>query len=153
MLPELPPELLLTLLTKRHAASLSSPSGPPQHDALDSFVLSGAGGLGDEAGGNQVEDVLNELLPDGASSCHQRRFLTSGESRESQLAGAPARLTRPRTCAEASLSQAGLVALLLRTKIQALRQEVELLTDLLDRDQDPTTMGHLQELIGVSLPR
>ncbi|GAA5969374.1 hypothetical protein JCM8115_003118 [Rhodotorula mucilaginosa] len=114
-LPELPPELLLTLLTKKHAASTSpsSRSGPPERDALDSFVLSGAGGLGEGAGGIQVEDVLNELLPN-----------------------------------ETSLSQAGLVALLLRTKIQALRHEVELLTDLLDRDQDPTTMGHLQELIG-----
>lgn len=66
-LPELPPELLLTLLTKKHAASTSpsSRSGPPERDALDSFVLSGAGGLGEGAGGIQVEDVLNELLPNG----------------------------------------------------------------------------------------
>lgn len=47
------------------------------------------------------------------------------------------------------MSQSALVGLLLRTKIQSLREEVELLTDLLDRDQDPTTLGHLQELIGV----
>ena len=65
-LPELPPELLLTLLTRKHAASTSpSSSGPPERDALDSFVLSGAGGLGEGAGGIQVEDVLNELLPNG----------------------------------------------------------------------------------------
>ncbi|POY71074.1 hypothetical protein BMF94_5831 [Rhodotorula taiwanensis] len=117
-LPELPPELLLTLLTKRQAATSTSPASSTrgsstERDALDSFVLSGAGASGTSAGGVQVEDVLNELLPD-----------------------------------EASLSQAALIGLLLRTKIQVLREEVELLTDLLDRDQDPTTMGHLQELIG-----
>lgn len=59
-LPELPPQLLLTLLTNKAA---------PDHDrdALDAFVLSGgAGSGGDSTGGVQVEDILNELLPDGA---------------------------------------------------------------------------------------
>lgn len=71
-LPELPPELLLTLLTKRQAATSTSPaSSTPgaslERDALDSFVLSGAGASGTSTGGVQVEDVLNELLPDGQS--------------------------------------------------------------------------------------
>lgn len=61
-LPELPQELLLTLLTKRAASD-----GPEkERDALDAFVLSGAANGGDGSGGVQVEDVLNELLPDGA---------------------------------------------------------------------------------------
>lgn len=61
-LPDLPQELLLTLLTKRAASD-----GPEkERDALDAFVLSGAANGGDGNGGVQVEDVLNELLPDGA---------------------------------------------------------------------------------------
>lgn len=48
-LPELPKELLLSL----HQAL--------DRDALDEFVL-GGDGLG---GGAQVEDVLNDLIPDG----------------------------------------------------------------------------------------
>lgn len=58
-LPELPPELLLSLLTQRGASA-----GESGRDALDAFVLGGAGGEGG-AGGVQVEDILNELLPDG----------------------------------------------------------------------------------------
>lgn len=72
-LPELPAELLLTLLTKRAASSAlpasssSSADALGERDALDRFVLSGAGALGDDhATGVHVEDVLNELLPDGA---------------------------------------------------------------------------------------
>lgn len=42
-----------------------------------------------------------------------------------------------------------MVGLLLRIKIQAIREEVEALTALLERDQDPRGMGELQELIGV----
>jgi len=48
---ELPSELLLSL----HQAL--------DRDALDSFVISQAGG----AGAVQLEDVLNELVPDGES--------------------------------------------------------------------------------------
>ncbi|GAA6008665.1 Vps53p [Rhodotorula paludigena] len=106
-LPELPPELLLSLLTQRGASA-----GESGRDALDAFVLGGAGGE-DGAGGVQVEDILNELLPD-----------------------------------EASLAQAPLVGLLLRTKIQSIREEIEGLTRLLERDQDPRKLGELQELIG-----
>ncbi|GAA5915432.1 hypothetical protein JCM6882_001421 [Rhodosporidiobolus microsporus] len=109
-LPELPQELLLTLLT-------NNPSAPSaqdhDRDALDQFVLSGAGSGSEGAGGVQVEDVLNELLPN-----------------------------------EASLAQAPLVGLLLRAKIQTIREEVEALTELLEQDQDPRRMGELQELIG-----
>ncbi|GAA5851582.1 hypothetical protein JCM8547_001139 [Rhodosporidiobolus lusitaniae] len=100
-LPDLPQELLLTLLSN---------SASKDRDALDHFVLSGND---DGAGGVQVEDILNELLPD-----------------------------------EASLNQAPLVGLLLRAKIQGIRQEVEALTELLEQDQDPRRMGDLQELIG-----
>ncbi|BGP16853.1 hypothetical protein JCM10213_002616 [Rhodosporidiobolus nylandii] len=103
-LPELPQELLLALLTRTSASEQDR-----QRDALDHFVLSGADG----AGGVQVEDVLNELLPD-----------------------------------EAALAQAPLVGLMLRAKIQDIRSEVEELTELLERDQDPRRMGELQELIG-----
>ncbi|GAA5844731.1 hypothetical protein JCM9279_002899 [Rhodotorula babjevae] len=106
-LPELPPQLLLTLLTNKAA---------PDHDrdALDAFVLSGgAGSGGDSTGGVQVEDILNELLPD-----------------------------------ETSLAQAPLVGLLLRSKIQSIREDIELLTKALDTDQDPRRLGELQELIG-----
>lgn len=52
-LPDLPQELLLTLLSTKQ-----------ERDQLDHFVLSGAG---DGPGGLQVEDILNELLPDGPS--------------------------------------------------------------------------------------
>lgn len=61
-LPDLPQELLLTLLTKRSAGD----EAEKERDALDAFVLSGAANGGDGSGGVQVEDVLNELLPDGA---------------------------------------------------------------------------------------
>jgi hypothetical protein len=55
---------------------------------------------------------------------------------------------------ENALSQAGLVSLLLRAKIQEIRIEVEELTKLLEEDQDPEKMSTIQELIGVrcSLP-
>ncbi|GAA6017952.1 hypothetical protein JCM10207_002717 [Rhodosporidiobolus poonsookiae] len=105
-LPELPQELLLTLLSNNSASSSTSDA---QRDALDHFVLSG----NDGGEGAQVEDVLNELLPD-----------------------------------EASLSRTPLIGLLLRAKIQDIRQEIEALTELLERDQDPRRMGDLQELIG-----
>ncbi|GAA5971234.1 hypothetical protein JCM11641_004197 [Rhodosporidiobolus odoratus] len=103
-LPELPQELLLSLLSNTSSSSLHH-----QRDALDQFVLSSSDG----AAGTQVEDVLNELLPD-----------------------------------EASLSKAPLVGLLLRVKIHDIRLEVEALTELLERYQDPRKMNDLQELIG-----
>ncbi|GAA5896977.1 hypothetical protein JCM5296_002672 [Sporobolomyces johnsonii] len=105
-LPDLPPELLLSFLQ------------PQQHlheqverDALDAFVLSGSSGEG--GGGVQVEDVINELIPD-----------------------------------EQALSQASLVTLLLRSKIQEIRMEIQGLTEMLERDQDPGRMSEIQELIG-----
>lgn len=95
-LPELPPDLLLTLLTKKHVAPSPS-SGPPERDALDSFVLSGAGGFGEGAGGIQVEDVLNELLPNGVWTVASRASLQVGRApvRSSRLANADA---TPLTC-------------------------------------------------------
>ena len=51
--------------------------------------------------------------------------------------------------AETSLAQAPLVGLLLRAKIQSIRDDIELLTQALDTDQDPRRLGELQELIGV----
>ncbi|CEQ41324.1 SPOSA6832_03023 [Sporobolomyces salmonicolor] len=105
-LPDLPSELLLSFLQ------------PQQHlheqverDALDAFVLSGSSGEG--GGGVQVEDVINELIPD-----------------------------------EQALSQAPLVTLLLRSKIQEIRMEIQGLTEMLERDQDPGRMSEIQELIG-----
>jgi len=53
-LPELPQELLISAFI-----------GRSERDALDSFVLAGAGASGSQGGGVQVEDVLNELIPDG----------------------------------------------------------------------------------------
>jgi len=55
---------------------------------------------------------------------------------------------------ENALSQASLVSLLLRAKIQEIRIEAEELTKLLEEDQDPEKMSTIQELIGVrcSLP-
>ncbi|GAA6017676.1 hypothetical protein JCM11491_001165 [Sporobolomyces phaffii] len=102
-LPELPPELLLAFLQPRGEAD-----GREERDALDTFVLGGAG-----QGAVQLEDILNELLPD-----------------------------------ETSLDQASLVSVLLRSKIQTIRSEVEALTELLEEDQDPVHMGEIQELIG-----
>ncbi|ORY89757.1 Vps53-like protein [Leucosporidium creatinivorum] len=102
-LPDLPQELLISAFI-----------GRSERDALDSFVLAGAGASGSQGGGGvQVEDVLNELIPD-----------------------------------ENALSQAGLVSLLLRAKIQEIRIEVEELTKLLEEDQDPDKMSTIQELIG-----
>lgn len=54
--------------------------------------------------------------------------------------------------AENALSQAGLVSLLLRAKIQEIRLEVEELTRMLEEDQDPDKMSLIQELIGVRAP-
>lgn len=48
------------------------------------------------------------------------------------------------------MAQAPLVGLLLRAKIQTIREEVEALTKLLETDQDPRRLGELQELIGVA---
>ena len=50
---------------------------------------------------------------------------------------------------EGALNQAGLVSLLLRAKIQEIRQEIEALTAMLEEDQDPEKMSVIQELIGV----
>ncbi|GAA5820917.1 hypothetical protein JCM10212_006075 [Sporobolomyces blumeae] len=126
-LPELPPELLLTLLqpsttktTTRDGRATDSTTttttrSDGKRDALDGFVLGGGGGGGGRGvqGGVQVEDVVNELLP-----------------------------------TEQSLDQAALVAVLLRSKVQELRLEVEVLTDLLDDDQDPVRMDEIQDLVG-----
>ncbi|GAA5952951.1 hypothetical protein JCM3765_003016 [Sporobolomyces pararoseus] len=57
-LPELPPELLLAFLQPQHQLDQSI----PERDALDTFVLGGAG-----QGGVQLEDILNELMPDEVS--------------------------------------------------------------------------------------
>jgi len=57
-LPELPPELLLAFLQPQHQLDQSR-----ERDSLDTFVLGGAG-----QGGVQLEDILNELLPDGEST-------------------------------------------------------------------------------------
>ncbi|GAA5880538.1 hypothetical protein JCM16303_005423 [Sporobolomyces ruberrimus] len=102
-LPELPPELLLAFLQPQSPLDQAG-----ERDALDTFVLGGAG-----QGGVQLEDILNELMPD-----------------------------------ETSLGQASLVSLLLRSKIQTIRMEIEALTELLEEDQDPVKMGEIQELIG-----
>ncbi|GAA5975069.1 hypothetical protein JCM5350_004573 [Sporobolomyces pararoseus] len=104
-LPELPPELLLAFLQPQHQLDQSI----KERDALDTFVLGGGAGQG----GVQLEDILNELMPD-----------------------------------EVSLNQASLVSLLLKNKIQTIRLEIEALTELLERDQDPVKMGEIQELIG-----
>ncbi|GAA5897830.1 Vps53p [Sporobolomyces salmoneus] len=54
-LPELPPELLLSFLQPQQQLDETT-----ERDALDVFVLGGGAG----SGGVQVEDILNELLPD-----------------------------------------------------------------------------------------
>lgn len=57
-LPELPPELLLAFLQTQHQSDETR-----ERDALEAFALGGAG-----QGGVQLEDILNELLPDGAQA-------------------------------------------------------------------------------------
>ncbi|GAA5834429.1 hypothetical protein JCM3766R1_005209 [Sporobolomyces carnicolor] len=57
-LPDLPPELLLAFAEPRHGQDQAD-----ERDALDTFVLGGGAGQG----GVQVEDILNELLPDESS--------------------------------------------------------------------------------------
>jgi len=54
-LPELPPELLLAFLQTQHQSDETR-----ERDALEAFALGGAG-----QGGVLLEDILNELLPDG----------------------------------------------------------------------------------------
>ena len=54
-LPELPPELLLAFLQTQHQSDETR-----ERDALEAFALGGVG-----QGGVQLEDILNELLPDG----------------------------------------------------------------------------------------
>jgi hypothetical protein len=111
---ELPSELLLAL----HQTL--------DRDALDAFVLAG------DEGAVQVEDVLNELVPDGA-----------------YLSIPPCAIHAEIWTAEGALSQTPLVSLLLRSKIQDLRLEVAEVRALLEEDQDPDKMSIIQELIGV----
>lgn len=112
--------------------------GAGERDGLDSFVLAGVGGgeLAGSGGGLQVEDVLNELIPDG--ECYLLKGVLVQEG------GADTRVL-----AENALAQAGLVSLLLRAKIQEIRLQVEELTRMLEEDQDPDKMSLIQELIGV----
>lgn len=55
--------------------------GAGERDGLDSFVLAGVGGgeLAGSGGGLQVEDVLNELIPDGESSRFRAVRVQEGE--------------------------------------------------------------------------
>lgn len=135
-LPDLPPELLLAFAEPRHGQDQAD-----ERDALDTFVLGGGAGQG----GVQVEDILNELLPDGERSDHL--FACAVPTRSLTLKELPRRGVR---LLESSLNQAALVSFLLRNKIQTIRLEIEALTELLEQDQDPVKMGEIQELIGVS---
>lgn len=115
-LPELPQELLVALLGQHH----------DERDALDAFVL---------GGGAEVEDVLNDLIPDGNPISNMRPI------------GEPDGDVLP---TEAALEQTPLVSLLLRGKIQDIRLDIEELAAKLELDQDPGRLSAIQELIGVS---
>lgn len=116
-LPPVPSEILIAL------------DQTSQRDELDSFVLAG--------GVTSVEDILNELIPDGTIFCSFHITLR-------QLIVFLIRST------EAALANTPLISLLLRSQVQELRNETEIAKERLKQDQSPELLESIQENIGVS---